>query len=407
MPTDDILAGDILAGINEYLPELVTIRRGIHAQPETRFEEVRTAGLVAAKLREWGICVTEGVGKTGVVGTLHGRRAGQRAIGLRADMDALFIHEETGFAYASVMPGKMHACGHDGHTTMLLGAARYLARHPDFSGTVQFIFQPAEEAGTGAAAMIADGLFDRFPVDSVYSMHNSPGIEVGKFAMREGPTLAGSDFWGVTFHGTGGHGGAAPHLATDATVALGHFLLAVHTIIPRNLRPIESAALSVGHVHCGSFDSPNVMPAKVVVRGTARYFTPEAQEVMRRRLQELASSLAVAHGCTAELDYEALCPPTVNHADRLPVAAAAAAAVVGAENVGEIPLSTGGEDFSFMLQKKPGVFIRIGNGVNADGSFNNLHTPQYDFNDDIIALGAAYWVNLVRQELGWAEGAHG
>ena len=401
MPTDAILAG-----ISEYLPELVAIRRDIHAHPETRFEEVRTAALVAAKLREWGIGVTEGVGRTGVVGTLHGRRAGQRAMGLRADMDALFIQEENGFAHASVVPGKMHACGHDGHTTMLLGAARYLARHPDFSGTVQFIFQPAEEAGTGAAAMIADGLFDRFPVDSVYGMHNSPGIEAGKFAMREGPTLAGSDFWGVTFHGTGGHGGAAPHLATDATVALGHFLLAVHTIIPRNLRPIESAALSVGYVHSGSFESPNVMPAKVVVRGTARYFTPEAQAVMRRRLQELASSLATAHGCTATLEYEALCPPTVNHADRLPVAAAAARAVVGAENLGEVPLSTGGEDFSFMLQKKPGVFMRIGNGVDADGGCRNLHTPGYDFNDDIIALGAAYWVNLVRQELGWAEGAH-
>ena len=397
---------DILAEIRAYEPELAAIRRDIHMHPETRFDEVRTAALVAAKLRGWGIGVTEGVGGTGVVGTLMGRRAGQRAIGLRADMDALFIQEANSFAHASTVPGKMHACGHDGHTAMLLGAARYLARHPDFGGTVQFIFQPAEEAGTGAAAMIRDGLFDRFPVDSVYGLHNSPGIPVGQFGMRGGPVLAGADFWGVTFHGTGGHGGAAPHLATDVTVALGHFLLAVHTIIPRNLHPTESAALSVGHVNGGTYESPNVMPARAVVRGTARYFTPEAQAVMRRRLEELATTLAAAHGCTAELAYEPLCPPTVNHLHKLPAASAAASAVVGPENLGEVRLSTGGEDFAFMLQQKPGVFIRIGNGSNSDGSVHHLHTPHYDFNDGILALGAAYWVNLVHQELGWAgEGA--
>jgi len=400
------MPNNILAEIKAYEPELAAIRRDIHMHPETRFEEVRTAALVAAKLRDWGIEVTEGVGRTGVVGTLQGKRAGQRSIGLRADMDALFIQEANEFPHASTVPGKMHACGHDGHTAMLLGAARYLAAHPDFGGTVQFIFQPAEEAGTGAAAMIRDGLFDRFPVDSVYGMHNSPGIPVGQFAVRGGPVLAGADFWGVTFHGTGGHGGAAPHLATDVTVALGHFLLAVHTIIPRNLHPTESAALSVGHVNSGTYESPNVMPAKAVVRGTARYFTPEAQAVMRRRLGELATTLAAAHGCTAELAYEALCPPTVNHLDKLPAASAAARAVAGPENLGEIRLSTGGEDFAFMLQQKPGVFIRIGNGSNPDGSFHNVHTPQYDFNDGILALGAAYWVQLVHQELGWAgEGA--
>ncbi|MGY4800670.1 amidohydrolase [Teichococcus aerofrigidensis] len=395
---------DILEAIRAYEPELVEIRRDIHRHPETRFEEVRTAGLVAGKLREWGLEVAEGIGGTGVVGTLKGRRPGQRAIGLRADMDALFIQEENDFAHASTVPGKMHACGHDGHTTMLLGAARYLAGNPDFAGTVHFIFQPAEEAGTGAPAMIRDGLFERFPVDSVWGMHNTPGLPVGQFATRPGPMLAGADFWGVTFHGTGGHGGAAPHLATDATVVLGHFLLAVQTILPRNLRPIESAALSVGHVQGGSFGSPNVMPAKVVVRGTARYFEPAAQAVIRRRLQELAETLAAAHGCTAELSYEALCPPTVNAAEKVPVAMAAAAALVGAEEVGEIPLSTGGEDFAFMLREKPGVFMRIGNGVNPDGSFHNVHTPLYDFNDEILALGAAYWASLVGQELGWTEG---
>ena len=388
----------VLDAIKQYEPELVAIRRDIHAHPETRFEEHRTAALVAARLREWGIAVTEGVGQTGVV--LRGNRPGQRAIGLRADMDALFIQEENTFPHASTVPGKMHACGHDGHTAMLLGAARYLAQHPSFAGTVQFIFQPAEEAGTGAPAMIADGLFDRFPVESVWGMHNSPGIAVGQFAMRPGPTLAGADFWGVTFHGTGGHGGAAPHLATDVTVALGQFLLAVHTIKTRDLHPTEGAALSVGHVHGGTFESPNVMPARAIVRGTARYFTPEAQATMRRRLGELARTLAEANGCTAELEYVPLCPPTVNHAGKMSAAHAAAAAVVGAENVGEIPLSTGGEDFAFMLQKKPGVFVRIGNGMAPDGTFHNVHTPRYDFNDDALALGAAYWVSLVQNELG-------
>jgi hippurate hydrolase len=389
----------MLEAIRAFEPELIAIRRDIHQHPETRFEEVRTAALVASKLREWGMKVEEGIGKTGVVGTLQGRRPGQRAIGLRADMDALFIQEENDFPHASKVPGKMHACGHDGHTTMLLGAAKYLARNPDFAGTVHFIFQPAEEAGTGAAAMIADGLFDRFPVDAVYGMHNTPGLPVGQFATRPGPILAGADFWGVTFTGTGGHGGSAPHLATDTTVVLGHFLLAVQTILPRNLKPTEPAALSVGHVSGGTYGSPNVMPSRVVVRGTARYFRPEAQAVIRQRLEELAKTLAAAHGCEAELTYEALCPPTVNAAEKVPVANAAAAALVGEPAVGDFPMSTGGEDFAFMLQQKPGVFMRIGNGINADGSFHNVHTPKYDFNDDTLVLGAAYWASLVQQEL--------
>ena len=390
----------ILDEIQSYADELIALRRDIHAHPETRFEEVRTAGIVAEKLRGWGLDVTEKVGVTGVVGTLKGRRPGQRAIGLRADMDALFIEERNEFSHRSTVPGKMHACGHDGHTAMLLGAARYLSDHRDFAGTVQFIFQPAEEAGTGAKAMLRDGLFDRFPVDAVYGLHNSPGIDVGRFATRVGPILAGADFWGVTFRGTGGHGGAAPHLATDVTVVLGQFLLAVQTILPRNLHPTEGAALSVGHVSGGAANSPNVMPSEVMVRGTARYFRPEAQAIIRRRLAELAESLAAAHGCTAKSLYEPLCPPTVNAAGKVPVASAAAAALVGEARVGDIPLSTGGEDFAFMLQEKPGAFMRIGNGSNPDGSFHNVHTPLYDFNDQALALGSAYWVSLVQEELG-------
>ena len=390
----------ILAEIQTYADDLIAIRRDIHMHPETRFEEVRTAALVAEKLRGWGLDVTERVGVTGVVGTLRGSRPGQRAIGLRADMDALFIEEANGFDHRSRVPGKMHACGHDGHTAMLLGAARYLSAHRDFAGTVQFIFQPAEEAATGAKAMISDGLFERFPVDAVYGLHNSPGIAVGAIATRPGPILAGADLWGVTFRGTGGHGGAAPHLATDVTVVLGHFLLAVHTILPRNLHPTEPAAVSVGHVSGGAFNSPNVMPSEVVVRGTARFFRPEAQATIRQRLAELARSLAEAHGCTASSIYEPLCPPTLNAAEKVQVAMAAAAALVGEAKVGDVPLSTGGEDFAFMLQEKPGAFMRIGNGMNADGSFHNVHTPHYDFNDDALALGSAYWASLVQQELG-------
>jgi hippurate hydrolase len=246
---------------------------------------------------------------------------------------------------------------------------------------------------------MADGLFERFPVDAVYGMHNTPGMAVGAFATRPGPILAGADFWGVTFTGTGGHGGAAPHLATDTTVVLGHFLLALQTILPRNLKPTEPAALSVGHVSGGSYGSPNVMPSRVVVRGTARYFRPEAQAVIRRRLEELAKTLAAAHGCEAELTYEALCPPTVNAPEKVPVANAAARGLVGEQGLGKFPMSTGGEDFAFMLQRKPGVFMRIGNGVAPDGSFHNVHTPKYDFNDKILVLGAAYWASLVQQEL--------
>jgi len=392
-----------LDAIRAYEDELIAIRRDIHAHPETRFEEVRTAAIVAAKLRDWGLDVTEKVGVTGVVGTLRGTRPGQRAVGLRADMDALFIEEETGLPYSSTVKGKMHACGHDGHTAMLLGAARYLSENRDFAGTVHLIFQPAEEAGTGAKAMLADGLFDRFPCDAVYGLHNSPGIPVGRFATRPGPMLAGADFWGVTFTGTGGHGGAAPHLASDVTVALGHFLLGVHTIAARSLAPTESAAISVGYVSGGATESPNVMPSTVEVRGTARYFEPRTQETIIRRLRELAEGLAAVHGCKAELDYQPLCIPTVNDAEKTVVARDAAAALVGAPQVGEVPPSTGGEDFSFMLREKPGAFMRIGNGSNPDGSFHNVHTPHYDFNDEALALGSAYWVSLVQRELGLTD----
>jgi hippurate hydrolase len=391
----------VVETLKRYEPELIAIRRDIHRYPEVAFEEERTAKLVADRLRGWGVEVTAGVAKTGVVGTLRGQRAGQRAIGLRADLDALHIRETTGLEYASQVPGTMHACGHDGHTSMLLGAARYLAEHPDFAGAVHFIFQPAEEGLGGGRAMVEEGLFDRFPVDAVYGMHNAPGLPVGKFATRTGPFLAASDSWTAMFRGTGGHGGAGPHLATDPTISLGHFLLALQTIIGRNVPAIETAVVSVGHVAGGDFRSPNIIPAEIVVRGTARSYKPAIRDVLEKRIGELAHSLAGAYGCAADFDYERRYPPLITYAEQTAISIAAASALVGADNVdADAPPRTGAEDFAFMLGARPGGFIMIGNGVDPDGSFHDLHTPLYDFNDDILTLGAGYWVSLVQRELG-------
>ena len=394
----DLLA-DARARLERFYPELTAIRRDIHAHPEMGLEEVRTSALVAAKLREWGVEVTEGVGKTGVVGTIRGRRAGQRAIGLRADMDALAIHETTGLPYASQNEGVMHACGHDGHTTMLLGAARCLAENPDFGGTVHLIFQPAEEGRGGAVAMLADGLFERFSCDAIYGLHNSPGVPVGRFGTRPGAMLAAGDRWRVTFRGTGGHGGSTPHLATDATVVTGHFLLALQTIVSRNVASVDQAVVSVGYLGGGSAESPNVMPAEVVIAGTARSYREPVRDILERRMRELAASLAAAQGCTAEVEYQRLGTALVNHDEAVPVAMAAASAVAGPEHVeGNVPPSTGGEDFADMLLRCRGAFMRIGNGEGKYAAA--LHTPAYDFNDEIIPLGAAYWVALVAEELG-------
>jgi hippurate hydrolase len=387
--------------LKRYEPELIAIRHDIHRHPEVGFEEVRTAKLVADRLRGWGVDVAEGIARTGVVGTLRGRRPGQRAIGLRADLDALHIRETSGRDYASQVPGKMHACGHDGHTTMLLGAARYLAEHPDFGGAVHFIFQPAEEGLGGGRAMVEEGLFDRFPVDAVYGMHNMPGLPVGKFATRTGPFLAASDSWTVTFRGSGGHGGAGAHLATDPTIPLGHFVLALQTIIGRNVPAIETAVASIGHIAGGDFRSPNIIPSEIVVRGTSRSYKPAIRDLLQKRIAELAHSLAGAYGCTADVDYERRYPPLVTHAEQTAISVAAASALVGAANVvADAPPKTGAEDFSFMLEARPGGFMMIGNGAAPDGSFQNLHTPLYDFNDEILTLGAGYWVSLVQQELG-------
>ena len=381
--------------LRELHPELTAIRRDIHAHPEMGLEEKRTAALVAACLRDWGLDVAEGVGHTGVVGTLRGRRPGQGAIGLRADMDALAIQEATGLPYASTQPGVMHACGHDGHTTMLLGAARFLAEAPDFAGTVHFIFQPAEEGRGGADAMLADGLFDRFPCDAVYGMHTGAGRPLGLFELRKGPFMASAGMWKVVFTGNGGHGGSKPHLASDLSIALAHFVLGLQTIVGRNVPPGETAVLSVGHIAGGAADSPNVMPAEMVVSGTVRAFTRPTREVLERRLHELAQGFAALQGCAATVEVRWITAPLVNHPEQTDAATSAARAVAGAAAVdADAEPTTGGEDFAAMLEARPGAFLFVGNGTSP-----GVHTPMFDFNDELLPIGAAYWVRLVQQEL--------
>ena len=389
----------LIEQLRRHQPEMAAIRQDIHAHPEMGLEEVRTAALVAAKLREWGIDVTEGVGGTGVVGTVKGRLPGQRAIGLRADMDALAITEATGAPHASQTPGTMHACGHDGHTTMLLAAARHLAATRDFGGTVHLVFQPAEEGRGGAKRMLDDGLLTRFPVDALYGMHTVPGLPVGQFQLRTGPFLAATSRWTATFRGNGGHGGASPHLAADLSVVLAHFTLGLQTIVGRNVPPLDTAVISVGHLAGGDPKSVNVMPAQLVVSGTARCFTPEVQSIIGTRMQALAEGLAALHGATAEFDIRWGTIPLVNHPEQARLAAAAAISLVGADAVeAEATPVTGGEDFAFMLAEKPGAFVFIGQGNAADGVAHGLHTPKFDFNDDIIPLGAALWVRIVEHE---------
>ncbi|NDH60354.1 MAG: amidohydrolase [Alphaproteobacteria bacterium] len=391
--TPDQLAAD--------LADLTAIRRDIHRHPETAFEEERTSQIVADKLTSWGIEVHRGLAKTGVVGTLKGNRPGQKTIGLRADMDALHLQEKNDFAHASVHANKMHACGHDGHTTMLLGAARHLAAAPDFAGTVHFIFQPAEEGLGGARVMIEEGLFEKFPCDTVYGMHNMPGFPVGQFAIRTGPMLAASDSWEVTFKGTGGHG-AMPERGTDPTFVAAQFIVAVQAIVGRNVASHQSAVLSVGHIAAGTHGSPNVIPSEVLIRGTARSFSPAVRSLLERRLAEVAAGIAQAGGCEAVSKYFRRYPPLVNAAEQTAIAVQAAAMTVGAENVeSNVTPISGAEDFAFMLEKKPGAYIMIGNGGDEQPrGCHHVHTPLYDFNDNILTMGAAYWRNLVQLELG-------
>ena len=385
----------IINRIAAYHDEMTDWRRDIHRHPETAFEEFRTADVVARTLESFGIEVHRGLAKTGVVGTLR-VGDGERAIGLRADMDALDILEANGFDHRSVHDGKMHACGHDGHTTMLLGAAKYLAEARDFDGTVHFIFQPAEENEAGGRAMVQDGLFERFPVETVYGMHNMPGIDAGKFAVRVGPQMASADFFELKIKGVGGHG-AMPHLCNDPVVVAAGIINAWQTIVSRRANPINSAVISVTKIHAG--DSTNVIPEEIELAGTARAFLPEIQELIETGMKQIADGIAAAHGVTATFAYDRRYPPTINTAEETGIARQAAAKVVGAANVDPdtAPLM-GSEDFSFLLNERPGCYILLGNGVGQEGGCM-VHNPNYDFNDEILPIGASYWAELVRTVL--------
>ncbi|NLH83325.1 MAG: amidohydrolase [Phyllobacteriaceae bacterium] len=382
--------------IRERHQEHAELRREIHRNPEFGFKEFKTSRLVADRLKSWGLMVCEGIAETGVVATLTGGEPGP-SIGLRADMDALRINEVPGRPHCSCVPGMMHACGHDGHTTMLLAAAQYLAGHrEEVAGTVHFIFQPAEEGLGGAPTMMREGLFERFPVEAVYGMHNMPGIPAGELHTRPGPLFAASDMWSVTFHGTGGHGGGGAHKGTDPTLVQAHFITALHSVVSRNVAPDDMAVLSVGHIAAGAAESPSVIPSTATVVGTGRSYTPKVRDTIERRLRQLAEAQAVAFGCTAEVIYDRRFPPLVPAQAETDRSIAAAARVVGAAKVdGASRALTYAEDFAHMLEAKPGGFMLIGNGMPADG-FTHLHTDTYDFNDDVIPIGAGYWVELVR-----------
>lgn len=385
---------------------MAALRRDIHAHPELCFQEVRTADLVATRLTEWGIPVHRGLGTTGVVGIVHGRDGGAsgRAIGLRADMDALPMTELNTFAHASTAHGKMHACGHDGHTTLLLAAAQHLAQHRAFDGTVYLIFQPAEEGGGGAREMIKDGLFERFPMDAVFGLHNWPGLPVGSFAASPGPVMASSNEFHITIHGKGSHA-ALPHNGIDPVPVACQMVQAFQTIITRNKKPVDAGVISVTMIHTG--EATNVVPDSCEIQGTVRTFTVEVLDMIERRMREIAQHTAAAFGATAEFRFKRNYPPTVNHPAETAFAREVLAGVVGAEGVLAQEPTMGAEDFAYMLQHKPGCYFFIGNGDGAHrGAYEGgghdvgpcmLHNPHYDFNDDLIPLGATAWVRLVEQ----------
>jgi amidohydrolase len=386
--------------IDSYTDELTGIRHDIHAHPEIGFEEVRTSALVAGKLKEMGIEVTEKIGRTGVVGTIRGNRVGSRSIGLRADMDALPIIEETGLPYASKTPGRMHACGHDGHTTMLLGAARHLAANRDFAGTVNLIFQPAEEGLGGALGMLDDGLFERFPCDSVYGMHNIPGLPVGSFAIREGAFMAASGRFEVTFTGKGGHAGMISQAMFDLTTVQARFILALQRAVSTDLPEGELAVIRVGEIVGHGGTSLNVMPSKIYVGGTMRCFSPKTQGLISRRIEEIArAEVAGAKDGAAEVKLRWVTTTLINAGPQTNISASVAGTVSGANVNTKIDPITGGEDFAFMMERRPGAFIFLGNGTKEDGHAHNVHTPRYDFNDAAIPYGVEYWVRLVQREL--------
>ena len=381
--------------IADFHADLTAWRRDLHANPEIAFEEHRTAAVVAAKLEEFGIEVHRGLAGTGVVGTLKGNQPGDRSIALRADMDALPMPEANGFEHASKAPGKMHACGHDGHTVMLLGAARYLAETRNFAGTVHFVFQPAEEGGGGGRVMVEQGLFDKFPAEEVYGMHNWPGLPAGQFASRVGPVMAATDQFEITIEGRGGHA-AQPNKTVDPVVVGSQIVGALQTIASRNADPIKSVVVSVTQFHAGS--AFNVIPQSAWLCGTIRTFDAELRKQTQRRLKEIAEGIALAMGGSAKVDFRFGYPATVNHAAQTEKALAIAERVAGVGNVAyDTEPSMGGEDFAYMLLEKPGAYIFIGNGPEVEGQ--KLHQVNYDFNDEILPVGASYWAQLVEEVL--------
>jgi hippurate hydrolase len=385
----------VINRIAAFADELAAWRQDIHAHPELGFEEVRTSRIVAEKLAGWGIEVTTGIATTGVVGTLRNGTSG-RAIGIRADMDALPMTEATELPHASQNPGRMHACGHDGHTTMLLGAARYLAETRNFDGTVHFIFQPAEEGGGGGRVMVEEGLFDRFPCDMVFGLHNDTSLPVGTMTAVEGSVSAASDRFWVRITGRGGHA-ARPHRSIDPVVIGSHIVLALQSIVARRTDPLDSAVISITQFHAGS--AGNVIPDEAVLNGTVRTLKPHVQDEIEPLMRQIIEATAAAHGAVAVLDYERGYPPVVNAAEATERAALAAAKIVGAEHVVRLrPPGMGGEDFSYMAQKVPGCFVRVGQAGDGKGT-TPVHNAKYDFNDDILPLGASLWATLVEQEM--------
>ncbi len=388
----------IINSIAAMKEEMTEWRRDIHAHPEIAFEEVRTSNLVATKLEEWGIEVHRDIAKTGVVGVLKGRDDGAsgRSIGLRADMDALPMEEENDVPYKSTHPGKFHGCGHDGHTTMLLGAAKYLAETRNFAGTVNFIFQPAEEGEGGGRVMVEEGLFDRFPCDEVYGMHNWPKLDAGSVAVVPGPIMAAADVFEITVTAKGGHA-AMPHLCNDPVVIAAQLVTAFQTLVSRNTDPLDSAVISVTQVHAGS--AHNVIAEHAVLTGTVRTFRPETQDMVEEGMKRIAQGICDGFGAQVEFHYRRGYPATVNHEEQAAFAAGIARDVVGQENVivDEEPVM-GAEDFSYMLLQRPGAYLWLGQAGGPSACM--VHNPRYDFNDEVLPIGASVFANMVETRLG-------
>jgi amidohydrolase len=377
---------------------IATLRRDIHAHPELCFEENRTSDLIAKALTDWGIPIHRGMGTTGVVGIVKSGTS-SRAVGLRADIDALPMTEHNQFAHASQHAGKMHACGHDGHTAMLLAAAKHLSKQRDFDGTVYLVFQPAEEGGGGAREMIKDGLFDKFPMEAIFGAHNWPGMKVGQFGVKSGPCFASSNEFKITIHGKGSHA-ALPHNGVDPVPIACQMVQGFQTIITRNKRPIDAGVISVTMIHAG--EATNVVPDSCVIEGTVRTFTLDVLDMIERRMKEVAEHTCAAFGARCEFVFERNYPPTINHDAETAFFRHVAADVAGKNNVLEFEPTMGAEDFSYFLQAKPGCYFLIGNGDGAHRSLGHgegpcmLHNPSYDFNDDLIPLGATMWVRLAQ-----------